>query len=56
MPGGGYSDETFEKTTYTAVMTAVFVPPDEKHCFMNTGNDLLRLICVVPLVDGKMPG
>jgi quercetin dioxygenase-like cupin family protein len=35
---------------------AVFVPSEEKHCFINTGNDLLRLICVVPLVDGKMPG
>jgi quercetin dioxygenase-like cupin family protein len=35
---------------------AIFVPPDEKHCFINTGNELLRFICVVPLFDGKMPG
>jgi quercetin dioxygenase-like cupin family protein len=35
---------------------AVLVPPDEQHSFANTGDDIFRLICVVPLVDGKMPG
>jgi quercetin dioxygenase-like cupin family protein len=35
---------------------AVMVPPDEQHCFTNTGDDVFRVICVVPLVDGKMPG
>ena len=35
---------------------AVTVLPDELHSFANTGDDLFRLICVVPLVDGKMPG
>lgn len=35
---------------------AVLVLPDEPHCFANTGNDVFRVICVVPLVDGKMPG
>jgi len=35
---------------------AVFVAPDEQHCFANTGDELLRLICVVPLVEGRMPG
>ena len=35
---------------------AVLVPPDEPHCFASTGNDVFRVICVVPLVDGKMPG
>ena len=29
--------------------TVVFVAPEEKHCFTNTGSDLFRLICVVPL-------
>jgi quercetin dioxygenase-like cupin family protein len=35
---------------------AVMVLPGELHGFINAGNDPLRLICVVPLVDGKMPG
>ena len=35
---------------------AVMVLPDESHSFLNTGKDMLRIICVVPLVDGKMPG
>jgi len=35
---------------------AVLVMPDEPHSFANTGDDILRVICVVPLVDGKMPG
>jgi quercetin dioxygenase-like cupin family protein len=35
---------------------AVMVLPDEPHSFINTGEDILRIICVVPLVDGKMPG
>jgi quercetin dioxygenase-like cupin family protein len=35
---------------------AALVPPGEQHSFLNTGKDIFRLICVVPLVDGKMPG
>ena len=35
---------------------AVMVLPDEPHCFANTGDDILRLICVVPLINGKVPG
>ena len=35
---------------------AVTVLYDEPHSFINTGNEILRVICVVPLVDGKMPG
>ncbi len=35
---------------------AVMVLPDEPHSFVNTSNELLTIICVVPLVDGKMPG
>ena len=34
---------------------AVLVAPNEQHCFTNTGDDLLRLVCVVPLIDGKLP-
>ena len=32
------------------------VLPGEQHSFKNVGKEMLRLICVVPLVDGKMPG
>ena len=35
---------------------AIMVLPDEMHNFTNTGDDILRIICVVPLVEGKMPG
>jgi quercetin dioxygenase-like cupin family protein len=35
---------------------AVIVLPNEQHSFINAGKNILRLICVVPLVDGKMPG
>lgn len=35
---------------------AVLVLPDEPHCFANTSKDIFRVICVVPLVDGRMPG
>ena len=27
----------------------VFVAPDEPHCFVNTGSEPLRFICVIPL-------
>ena len=27
----------------------VFITPNEPHCFVNTGNDPLRFICVIPL-------
>jgi len=29
--------------------TAVFVAPNEEHCFINTGSAPLRFICVIPL-------
>jgi quercetin dioxygenase-like cupin family protein len=35
---------------------AVMVLPNEQHSFLNIGKEMLRMICVVPLVDGKMPG
>jgi quercetin dioxygenase-like cupin family protein len=35
---------------------AVTVLPNEPHGVFNTGKEMLTMICVVPLVDGKMPG
>jgi len=35
---------------------AIMVLPGEQHSVFNTGKGLLTMICVVPLVDGKMPG
>jgi quercetin dioxygenase-like cupin family protein len=29
--------------------SVVLVTPDEPHCFVNTGSELLRFICVIPL-------
>jgi len=29
--------------------SVVFVAPNEHHCFVNTGSDPLRFICVIPL-------
>jgi len=29
--------------------SVVYVAPDEAHCFVNSGNEPLRFICVVPL-------
>ena len=31
--------------------SVVFVPPDENHCFVNNGSEILRFICVIPLVS-----
>lgn len=31
--------------------SVVFIAPNEEHCFVNTGNDTLRFICVIPLPD-----
>lgn len=28
---------------------AVFVPPSEEHQFLNTGQELLRFLCVIPI-------
>ena len=35
--------------TQIAKDSVVFVPPDEQHCFVNNGNEILRFICVIPL-------
>jgi mannose-6-phosphate isomerase-like protein (cupin superfamily) len=34
----------------------ITVLPGEQHSVLNSGKNLLRVICVVPLVAGKMPG
>ena len=31
--------------------SVIFVPPDERHRFVNNGNEILRFICVIPLVS-----
>jgi len=28
---------------------AIYVPPDEKHCFKNVGKGIFRFICLVPM-------
>ncbi|MGD0780970.1 MAG: cupin domain-containing protein [Dehalococcoidales bacterium] len=45
-----------DKETPLGVGDAAVVLPNEQHSFINAGKEMLRLICVVPLVDGKMPG
>ena len=37
-----------QKETLIARDSIVFVPPDEKHCFVNNGNEPLRFICLIP--------
>ena len=44
------------KETPLAEGDAATVLPNEQHSFLNIGKDMFRLICVVPLVDGQMPG
>jgi mannose-6-phosphate isomerase-like protein (cupin superfamily) len=29
----------------------VFIAPNEEHCFTNTGNEVLRFICVIPVSE-----
>ena len=35
--------------------TVVFVAPNEEHCFINSGNNVLRFICVIPLLNTASP-
>ncbi len=35
--------------------SVIFVAPNEQHCFVNNGNELLRFICVIPLVTPDQP-
>ena len=36
--------------TQIAKDSVIFVPPEEIHCFKNNGDEILRFICVIPLV------
>ena len=40
-----------EGETPIARESVVFVPPNEKHCFANKGDEVLRMICVIPLLS-----
>ena len=51
--GGAVVTETSE--TPIAPDDAIFVPPDEKHCFTNTGQDTFRFMCLVPLRGEDSP-
>jgi quercetin dioxygenase-like cupin family protein len=31
--------------------SVVFVAPDERHCFVNTGAQVLRFICLIPIQE-----
>ncbi|TES84143.1 MAG: cupin domain-containing protein, partial [Dehalococcoidia bacterium] len=31
--------------------SVVFIAPGEQHCFINTGDQVLRFICLIPLQD-----
>ncbi len=39
-----------DKETPIAKDSVVFVPPNEHHCFVNNGDEILRFICVIPIV------
>ena len=30
----------------------IFVPPNKEHRFMNTGDSLLRMLCIIPIRSG----
>lgn len=45
-----------EKQTPLKEGDAAMILPDEKHSILNTGTELLKVICVVPIIDGVMPG
>jgi len=37
-----------QEETPIAKDSVIFVPPEEHHCFVNKGDGLLRIICVIP--------
>ena len=47
--------KTADKELPLEVGDAALVMPDEMHSVMNPTKDILRIICLVPLVDGNMP-
>ena len=37
--------------TQIARDSVIYIPPDEQHCFVNNGTEILRFICVIPFVS-----
>ncbi len=35
--------------------SVIFIPPNEHHCIVNNGNEVLRFICVIPLINLNQP-
>jgi len=56
LAGKGIARSGSDKETPIAEGDTALVPPNEQHSFLNAGKDVFRMICVVPLVNGKMPG
>ncbi len=56
LAGKGVARGAGGKETALAEGDTALVPPNEQHSFLNAGKDIFRMICVVPLVNGKMPG
>jgi quercetin dioxygenase-like cupin family protein len=42
-----------EKVTPVGPEEAIFMPGGEKHCFRNTGDQALRIICLIPRPDAR---
>ena len=40
-----------EGRTPIAKDSVIFVAPNEHHCFVNNGNQTLRFVCLIPLVE-----
>lgn len=40
-----------KKATPFKVGDVIFVPPNERHQFKNTGKDLLKILCLIPYVQ-----
>lgn len=44
-----------EKEIQLRPMDAIFIPPNEKHCLKNTGKEILRFLCMVPISGEDTP-
>jgi quercetin dioxygenase-like cupin family protein len=56
LSGKGVARSGGGKETALAEGDTALVLPNEQHSFLNGGKDIFRMICCVPLVNGKMPG
>jgi len=50
LAGKGVVEETQGKTPI-GPGSVVFVAPNEQHCFINTGGETLRFICLIPIQE-----